>query len=131
VADGTAASRGTETSEDAGARPDPVAGDAANKLEARTVRALLRALRGDVIGATARDLAGHAVVSPRAADRLLKRLLYRDPALVATVDDGDLTECAYVLTDAGEQELERLERHIAAEAADMDRPPRRVPCGTR
>jgi CheY-like chemotaxis protein len=104
------------------AAADPATSDAAKKLDARAVRALLRALRalhGDLMGASASELAGHAVVSPRTAERILKRLLGRDPALVARVD-LDAPECRYVLTAAGEQELERLERHIAREAGDAD-----------
>jgi CheY-like chemotaxis protein len=106
----------------------------ATKLDARTVRALLRALRaidGDPMGATARDLAGHAVVSPRAAERILKRLLSRDPALVATADAETADDCRYVLTAAGEQELERLERHVAGEAGELDAPAVPVGCGAR
>jgi DNA-binding NarL/FixJ family response regulator len=106
---------------------DPATGEA-GKLDARTVRALLvalRALDGDVMGATAAELAGHAVVSPRVAERILKRLLCRAPALVAAVD-VESPVCRYVLTAAGAQELERLERHVAGDVEELDLP--RVPC---
>jgi CheY-like chemotaxis protein len=111
-----------------GGAASAVAADGATKVDARTVRALLRALRalqGDLMGATAADLAADAVVSPRAAERILKRLLGRQPPLVALVE-LDSAACRYVLTPAGEQELERLERHAGDDAEAS-----RQPCGAR
>ncbi|MEA2268612.1 MAG: hypothetical protein QOC64_1222 [Solirubrobacteraceae bacterium] len=93
--------------------------------DARTVRALLRGLHGVPGGVGAEDLARSAVVPLRVALRHLRRLEARRPAFVARAADGE----RYVLTAAGEQELERLECHIAGAGLDEtgERPP--VGCG--
>jgi DNA-binding NarL/FixJ family response regulator len=94
-------------------------GGGTSSADPRTVRALLRALQGNASGATAEEVAASAVVSPRAARRHLTRLAMRPPAYV-TIACGASAACRYILTPAGEQELERLERHIAAAGPRAD-----------
>jgi DNA-binding NarL/FixJ family response regulator len=86
--------------------PEPPA-----SLDARTVRALLRALAGVLGGLTAEDVSMRAVLPTGVALRYLQRMASRHPALVAGVAEG-----VYGLTPAGRRELERLERRIPAAA---------------
>jgi DNA-binding NarL/FixJ family response regulator len=79
----------------------------ATPLDARTVRALLRALEADPAGLTIGALASLAVLSVPTATRYIHRLTMRHPGLVAQV-----TPRSYALTGAGQAELERLERRI-------------------
>jgi CheY-like chemotaxis protein len=93
---------------------DPGAGasDGGKSSDARNVRALLRCMHDVPGGVPADELSRRAVVPLRVAARQLKRLEARRPPLVALVGEGE----RYVLTAAGEQELERLERHVAGDA---------------
>ncbi|MEA2227179.1 MAG: hypothetical protein QOF04_809 [Solirubrobacteraceae bacterium] len=101
--------------------------DGVKSSDARNVRALLRGLYGADRGVTVADLAGSAVVPPRVAARHLKRLEARSPALVTLSEDGE----RYVLTAAGQQEIERLERHLAGAGADEPAPGPQLGCGAR
>ena len=92
--------------------PEP-APDFGAALDARTVRALLRALEGDPGGMTVESLATRAVMPVALAARYVQRLTTRDPALVTPVDVPAVPR-AYLLTSAGRRELARLERHIPA-----------------
>jgi DNA-binding NarL/FixJ family response regulator len=99
--------------------PVPAAGEpeqeAAASLDARTVRALLRALRGDPGHLPALEISTRAVLPLSIATRYLKRMAARTPPLVATAD-GDSPPATYFLTSAGHRELARLERrHLAAD----------------
>jgi DNA-binding NarL/FixJ family response regulator len=82
----------------------------ATPLDARTVRALLRALQSDPAGLTVEDLANRAVLPVAMAVRYIQRLSTRHPALVA--EHRGAGPRTYVLTGAGHVELERLERRI-------------------
>ena len=92
--------------------PEP-APDFGAALDARTVRALLRALEGDPGGMTVESLATRAVMPVALAARYVQRLTARDPALVTPVDVPAVPR-AYLLTSAGRRELARLERRIPA-----------------
>jgi CheY-like chemotaxis protein len=83
----------------------------ATPLDARTVWALLRALEGDPAGLTVESLAHRSVLPVAVAARYLQRLSTRHPALVAELAGAGRAR-AYVLTGAGQGELERLERRI-------------------
>jgi CheY-like chemotaxis protein len=86
-------------------------------IDARTCRALLRALHGSRAPLDCRDVAARAVLTEPMTRRCLARLATRRPPLV-TVAGGDEAEPRYVLTRAGEAELCRLERHGGDRAAD-------------
>ena len=97
---------------DSAFEPEP-APDFGAALDARTVRALLRALEGDPGGMTVESLATRAVMPVALAARYVQRLTARDPALVTPVDVPAVPR-AYLLTSAGRRELARLERRIPA-----------------
>ena len=97
---------------DSAFEPEP-APDFGAALDARTVRALLRALEGDPGGMTVESLATRAVMPVALAARYVQRLTARDPALVTPVDVPAVPR-AYLLTSAGRSELARLERRIPA-----------------
>ena len=79
-------------------------------IDARTCRALLRALHGSPAPLDCSDVAARAVLTEPMTRRCLARLAARDPALVV-VAGGDEAQPLYVLTPAGAAELCRLERH--------------------
>jgi CheY-like chemotaxis protein len=79
-------------------------------IDARTCRALLRALQGSPAPLDCAEVAARAVLTEPMTRRSLARLAARAPALVA-VAGGDEAQPRYVLTPAGEAELCRLERH--------------------
>jgi CheY-like chemotaxis protein len=79
-------------------------------IDARTCRALLRALHGSPVPLDCPTVAARAVLTEPMTRRCLARLAAREPALVA-VAGGDEAQPRYVLTSAGEAELCRLERH--------------------
>lgn len=89
--------------------PPPATGEpgfaVATPLDARAVRALLRALEADAAGLTIEALASLAVLSVPTATRYIQRLTMRHPGLVTEVAPR-----SYALTGAGQRELERLER---------------------
>jgi len=97
---------------DSAFEPEP-APDFGAALDARTVRALLRALEGDPGGMTVESLATRAVMPVALAVRYVQRLTAREPALVTPVDVPAVPR-AYLLTSAGRRELARLERRIPA-----------------
>ena len=97
---------------DSAFEPEP-APDFGAALDARTVRALLRALEGDPGGMTVESLATRAVMPVALAARYVQRLTARDPALVTPVDVPAVPR-SYLLTSAGRSELARLERRIPA-----------------
>jgi DNA-binding NarL/FixJ family response regulator len=82
-------------------------------LDARTVWALLRALDDHQRGLTPEEVAGRAVLPVAVAVRYLQRLTARRPALVARAI-GLAPQGRYVLTSAGQREIERHERRIPA-----------------
>jgi CheY-like chemotaxis protein len=79
-------------------------------IDARTCRALLRALHGSPAPLDCSEVAVRAVLTEAMTRRCLARLAAREPALVV-VAGGDEAQPRYVLTAAGEAELCRLERH--------------------
>jgi CheY-like chemotaxis protein len=85
-------------------------------LDARTCRALLRALHGSPAPLDPAEVGARAVLAEPMARRALARLAARRPPLVE-VAGGDEAEPLYVLTPAGEAELCRLERHVGDAAA--------------
>jgi DNA-binding NarL/FixJ family response regulator len=91
--------------------PAPEPEGAGPSLDARTVRAVLRALHGDPAGLTVDGLASSAVLPVAVVLRYLQRLAVRAPALVTPVE-GLGAPNAYLLTSAGRRELARLERRI-------------------
>jgi DNA-binding NarL/FixJ family response regulator len=95
--------------------PSPV--DTSMSIDARTVRAVLRALRAEPSGSAAHELAGEAVLSPRAAERILRKLEARTPPLVQGRQHELTGERSYVLTPDGVNELARMERHISVDGA--------------
>jgi len=97
---------------DSAFEPEP-APDFGAALDARTVRALLRALEGDPGGMTVESLATRAVLPVALAVRYIQRLTTRDPALITPVDVPAVPR-SYLLTSAGRSELARLERRIPA-----------------
>jgi DNA-binding NarL/FixJ family response regulator len=99
----------------AGPAPEP---EVAMPLDARTVWALLRALDADPAGLTVEALASLAVLPVATAARYVQRMTMRHPALVAPART-QVAPRAYVLTGAGERELERLERRIPEADASL------------
>jgi CheY-like chemotaxis protein len=85
-------------------------------IDARTCRALLRALHGSPAPLDCAEVGARAVLTESMARRCLARLAARRPPLVA-VTGGDEAEPLYVLTRAGEAELCRLERQFDDPAA--------------
>jgi CheY-like chemotaxis protein len=79
-------------------------------IDARTCRALLRALHGSPAPLDCAEVAARAVLTEPMTRRCLARLAGRDPALVVMAG-GVEAQPLYVLTAAGETELCRLERH--------------------
>jgi DNA-binding NarL/FixJ family response regulator len=81
--------------------------EVATPLDARALRAILRALQSEPAGLTADEVASRAVIPAPVAARYLQRLTARHPALVAPAGDR-----AYGMTAAGRVELARLERRV-------------------
>jgi CheY-like chemotaxis protein len=107
--------------------PAPAAGsdadfEIATPLDARTVRALLRALEGEPAGLTVEALASLAVLPVSMAARYVQRMTIRHPALIAP-SRTQLAPRAYLLTGAGQSELERLERRIPEAHGSPDAAP--------
>jgi two-component system, NarL family, response regulator LiaR len=98
--------------------PEP---ELAASLDARTVWAMLRALAGDPAGLTIEGLATRAVLPVTIAARYVARMTARQPALVVPIA-GDSGPDAFLLTSAGERELQRLERRIPAAQAALGTP---------
>jgi CheY-like chemotaxis protein len=94
----------------------------ATPLDARTVWALLRALEAEPGGLTVEALASLAVLPVATAGRYVQRMTMRHPALVAPARTPAAPR-AYVLTGAGQRELERLERRIPEAHASLHAPP--------
>jgi DNA-binding NarL/FixJ family response regulator len=94
--------------------PAPSSGlepEAVASLDARTVWALLRALAGDPGGLTVEGLAARAVLPVAIAARYVARMTARHPALVVPLA-GSPGPDTFLLTSAGHDELQRLERRI-------------------
>jgi two-component system invasion response regulator UvrY len=88
----------------------PAAADfeVATPLDARTLRAILRALQSEPGGLTVDEVANRAVIPAALAARYLQRLGARHRALVAA--RGSAVRRTYGMTEAGRLELARLER---------------------
>jgi predicted ArsR family transcriptional regulator len=82
--------------------------EVATPLDARTLRAILRALQDEPGGLTVDEVANRAVIPAAVAARYLQRLSARHPALVAP--RGSAAPRTYGMTGAGRVELARLER---------------------